>query len=111
MESNTTELAAHLARLAPSRPAHLIAEDSDTFRRLAMRAKRHAESLCNGFFSQEDYDERMESVRRAAAKVAAEYPELSAAIGGDPRGCCFYLKHPKMPGNTWGGAESGFGVW
>jgi len=111
MKSNTVELAAHLARLAPNRPAHLIADDADTFRRLALRAKRNAENLCNGYVQQDAYDKRANSIHRAAANAVESYPDLSATIGGDPRGCCFYLKHPKLPGNTWGGVESGFGVW
>jgi len=111
MKTNTVELAAHLARLAPSRPAHLIAEDADTFRKLAMRAKRNAENYCNGYVEQVAYDKRVNSIHRAVAGAVEPYADLSATIGGDPRGCCFYLKHSKLPGNTWGGAGSGFGVW
>jgi len=111
MKSNTVELAAHLARLAPSRPAHLIADDAEAFRRLAMRAKRNAENLCNGYVEQEAYDKRVNRIKLAAMEVLCFYDGMTMNVGGDPRGCCFYLKHPKMPGNTWGGAESGFGVW
>jgi hypothetical protein len=111
MKSNTSELAAHLARLAPSRPAHLIAEDADTFRLLALRAKRNAESECNGCLPEGAYERRNAAFLKRASGRARAYRGLRVSVGGDPRGCCFYLKHPKLPGNTWGGAESGFGVW
>ncbi len=111
MKPNTVELAARLARLSPKRPAHLVACDAEMFRKLALRAKRNAGAECNGYLPEGGYERRSAAILKLANGGACNYRGLRVSVGGDPRGCCFYLKHAKLPGNTWGGAESGFGVW
>lgn len=106
---NVCTLAAHLV-MHPHTPGNYpnaakATHDAMRLQRLGLRALRRAEKWCNV----PDYEPEPEGERIAklAAEILAPYG-LTAQVTGDPRGYC--LKIMGLPGNTWGGDESGFGI-
>jgi hypothetical protein len=112
MKPNTAELAAHLAQIDAESPgketraAHLIARDAEALASIARTLHRLAEQDCNTGLNAAQ-DRMRDRLAKNAAEIAQRYG-LTARTHGDPRGFGLYLRG--LPGNTWGGDESGFGV-
>lgn len=117
---NVCTLAAHLAAVAinktPNSPTLQEqtgrfgvnrARDAMKLQRLGRRAHRNAERYCSEQGYEDRYEPEKARIERQAAEILAPYG-LTAQVTGDPRGYC--LKIMGLPGNTWGGDESGFGI-
>lgn len=113
------ELAARLAQMYPAAPALHCAHTAGALMRLAARAQRLAEDQCNRPEKTEGEWERrrasLSKATRAAIDELSPYlPRNARPIGfelsGDPRGYCLRLFNACLPGNTWGGADAGYGV-
>jgi len=110
---NLLNLAVHLARMRPGIPAHQIAADVREFSRLAGICRRVAVARCNGTGEARRNKRTLERVCMRLGKAGGllgSYAPMSAQVEGDPRGYVFHLKHPKLPGNTLGGQERGYGI-
>ena len=109
------QLAAHLSRITakqmPELPGSFAARAARVaamqLQKLGRRAHRLAERDCNGTLTEAQHEQELERILSAVAVQLKPYA-LSANITGDPRGYC--LKIMGLPGNTWGGDESGFGI-
>jgi hypothetical protein len=110
------DLAHLVATLAPRAP-HLNAGQVSAYAlklaRIASSATRHSTNLCNIPNYQAIWDRKKVSLRKQAAEIAAEF-RCSASVGGDPRGATVHLfadkGSPRLPGNTFGGDEAGYGI-
>jgi hypothetical protein len=56
------------------------------------------------------FNRRNEGQAPVGARSYAAREKIVVKVSGDPRGYCLRLYHSAIPGNTWGGQESGFGV-
>ena len=71
--------------------------------------QRHCVNACNREVTSQETARAMQAEHRMR-KVLANYPGVELVVGGDPRGYCCKLLLPSKRYNTWGGAESGYGV-
>lgn len=79
--------------------------------------KRAEEAFCSIEMDErttKDLERRMELAEKRIERVAKALG-MTATTGGDPRGCCAYLHftylgEDQKPHNSWGGAESGWGL-
>lgn len=93
-----------LARNYPAVDAEAL---ESSLYRLALKAERNAESLCNVT----DYTDKLEQLHTSLNALAKRHCiDLRAKIGGDPRGYCLKLILPDGTYNTWGGPEAGYGI-
>ena len=80
--------------------------------RCAATLKTIAERLCNEEMSDRETArvDAKEANTEARAQAVAESLGFKAIFSGDPRGYVFKVILPSAAYNTWGGAESGWGV-
>lgn len=111
--TNVTMLAALLAARG-IKPLHATAF-SEELHGIAKRLSSLAVADSNYGLTQRQ-ESRVRNLREQASGLVDEYARwnegkfdgLALSFGGDPRG---YVVHVRgLPGNTWGGDESGFGV-
>lgn len=117
MKKEHLELAVILSRHGPMKDPNifLAADVAEIARKLIREAAgqtRLSVDLCNGAVSQEFYAQ-CKAARKIRIDVLLAYTGVRAELGGDPRGYVLKLfsttKKP-LPHNSWGGAESGWGV-
>ena len=120
------EFVAQLTRALPDVAPHLVARNARLLMRHARTHGNLAEAECNGPGDYVNripypeagriYDEHQERCERRTAQVERRIEALctdlgiKADFGGDPRGYAVKLHLPGGAYNTWGGAESGWGV-
>jgi hypothetical protein len=110
---NRMQLAVLLAIQTPNVGWSKPARDADVLGAIGKRCNNLAVALCNGWIEQDVFDRRKEKLQAKANDVLKPYnvqpgKHIFAKAGGDPRGFAFHIHG--LPGNTWGGDESGFGV-
>lgn len=93
--------------------AREIVADSLKLCRLAASAETQALNLCNIPNYQARADKKLSSIEKQLAPITIRY-NLTSKTTRDPRGYCVRLfaveGTPALPGNTWGGDESGYGI-
>ena len=107
-------LSAHLATRNPSQcNPYRAAHDAADLSTLGKRATSLATRYCNGTIDPDKYERGQASIASKANLILQPY-RLTATATGDPRGYCLKLfpmdGADPLPGNTWGGTESGYGV-
>ena len=102
---STARLAVMLARREPKRAEHLVSGDAMAFHRLAVGLRSLAVAACNADLTS-GQEIRQDGLHRRAEDLAKSYG--LTVREGDPRGYVLHLVG--LPGNTWGGDESGWGV-
>lgn len=107
---DTVELAVILTRRNPK--ANVV-RDTMLLCRLGSMATTTATNLCNVKNYQETYEKRVASLLRRLKAIGETY-QVHFAVGGDPRGYALKMfavdGTASLPGNTWGGDESGYGI-
>ncbi len=105
------ETAAFLAQRAPGFSYARIGSDALRLLRYGQSAVTNATNLCNVTNYQARYDRKKASMRSKVLDLVDAY-QLTAEIGGDPRGSCLRLfakpGTPDIRGNGWSGDEGGF---
>ena len=125
---------AQMVRALPSVPVQHVTEAARLILRHAKTHGRIAEAQCNGHplqsvsppngcdmqawnarvnKAQDAHDAYCEKREKQIERRIAELAEqigVKAYFGGDPRGYTVKLHLPSGAYNTWGGAESGYGV-
>jgi hypothetical protein len=87
-----------------------VARDAAEIRRAAERLASLAEADCNRGLSAREEAKEGRLREQIAALVAEGYDGMTARFGGDPRGYVVALVCRDGEHNSWGGAESGWGV-
>lgn len=86
--------------------------DSDEFKYLVRIAKEYnsiQEKACNGELTARQTS-REGNIEKEVTRIAHKYG-MAVQFSGDPRGYCVKLHAPtKDVYNTWGGAETGYGI-
>lgn len=92
---------------APIYAPHVLAEDIEKIRKLAMELERLNLNACNYGLSNRQ-ETRRENIIKALTYICAGYG-IGIVTQDDPRGAAFGIlcKHTQRH-NSWGGQESGF---
>lgn len=94
----------------PGRRDNEVARDAAEIRRMAAILATLAVAECNTGLSERQQTREERTSAKLAALVAEGYEGLTCRFGGDPRGYVFALVCRDGEYNSWGGAESGWGV-
>lgn len=87
-----------------------VASDATEIRRAAEHLSSLAEADCNRGLSGREEAKEARLREKVVALVAEGYDGLTPRFGGDPRGYVVALVCRDGEHNSWGGAESGWGV-
>lgn len=97
---------------------HIIAEDAVKLASIATRLERYAVTECNYGLNESQHKRRKNLQHKFCEIVATYNPHgcqdnrglVVKEFHNDPRGFSVYLGFPSNVYNSWGGAETGWGI-
>ena len=91
---------------------HFAKSYASSFRRRAFKSLRYSEDACSREMTKDE--DRLDSLNDKNFEADCKRIGVKPYISGDPRGCVFHIVLPyekgKVPYNTWGGEECGWGL-
>lgn len=106
--SNETQFVTALCGALPEERPHVVAVLADELMRLSRAHGRIQVNRCNRELTDRE-EKRDDRIEAKITELLTPYG-IKPDFGGDPRGYTVKLHLPTKRYNTWGGAESGWGV-
>lgn len=94
---------------APVISVYEVCLDAAKLRSMARSLRRLFEYQCSDERFGDHEEKRIEVLKKASVNLLEKYG-LSCTINADPRGYSIYIHFPDKSSNTWGGAETGWGI-